>query len=513
MPAPPTSTAELVQLIRKASILTEEKLAALSKSAATLPPEPQKAALALMERGTITKFQANLLLQGRYKGFRLGSYVVLSMLGKGGMGAVYLAEHEDLRRKVAVKVLVTNKDADAKLAQDRFLREARASAALDHPNIVRIFDVGRHTDMPYLVMEYVEGENLQRMLDRGGAVPYSDAVEYIAQAAAGLQHAHEKGFVHRDIKPANMMRDNTGTIKILDMGLARTYDKNEEKLTELMDVGAIVGTADFISPEQAMNNPVDIRADIYSLGATFFALVSGKPPFEGSTTQKLMQHQLKAPPSLTSINANLPAGLTAVIGRMLAKKPEQRYDTPADVIAALGPWLPSSHRVLAGLSQTRLAEHADIQVALLDANHGGSSLRLTTVALADESYGGEMAQSGTDTADGMRATRTARTPQSTVTRTPKVAPLTDIHRNSSTIPEAPKDVSPARSSASHAPLKTRSRRWTRNRMIACGAGVAVVLGIGLAILSVNGKQTKPKPNVGMVEPQNAPNNPKPSDDN
>src|SRR5262249_7178412 len=180
--------------------------------------------------------------------------------------------------------------------------------------------------------------------------------EYVAQAAAGLQHAFEKGFVHRDIKPANLMLARNGTIKILDMGLARSFDPND-KLTELLDQGVILGTADFISPEQAINSPnVDIRSDIYSLGASFFALVTGRPPFEGNTTQKLLQHQMKEAPSLTAMDRTFPVGLAEVIATMMAKRPEWRYQTPADVIAALAPWVPNSAQVMAGLSGTDLGK-------------------------------------------------------------------------------------------------------------------------------------------------------------
>ncbi len=155
-------------------------------------------------------------------------------------------------------------------------------AALDHPNIVRIFDVARHNKLPYLVMEYVEGETLQHTIDNEGAIPYATAVEYVAQAAAGLQHAHEKGLVHRDIKPGNLIRDKSDTIKILDMGLARSANASD-MLTAHMDNGAVVGTADFIAPEQALSNPsVDIRADIYSLGGNFILPSSsaGRPSME-----------------------------------------------------------------------------------------------------------------------------------------------------------------------------------------------------------------------------------------
>src|SRR5262249_24081059 len=198
------------------------------------------------------------------------------------------------------------------------------------------------------------------------------ATDYIAQAAAGLQHAHERNFVHRDIKPGNLILDKSGTVKILDMGLARSADA-QDRLTERLDNGAVVGTADFIAPEQALNQPnIDGRADIYSLGATFFALLVGKPPFEGNTTQKLLQHQLRSTPKVAWVDSALPKGLSAVVARMLAKKPADRYQIPAEVIAALSPWLGNSSRVLAALSQINLAQGADLHAALSDLARGSS---------------------------------------------------------------------------------------------------------------------------------------------
>lgn len=323
--------------------------------AADLPPDPIRAADILVRQGVLTRFQAKQLLAGRHRGFRLGSYVIQDLLGQGGMGAVYLAEHATLRRRVALKVLRPQKGPDARVSVERFLREARAAAALDHPNIVRIHDVAQQSDVHYLAMEYVEGQTLDQILARGGAIAPSLAVGYIAQAAAGLQHAHEKGFVHRDIKPANLILSNDGTIKILDMGLARSLTSAADNLTEILDKGAIVGTADYIAPEQAFGDvQVDIRADVYSLGATFFALVTGKPPFRGSTSQKLAQHQLKPAPDLASQDRTFPPDLAKVVNKMLAKKPDERYQTPAEVIAALAPWLSDDgeQKVVVGLSGT-----------------------------------------------------------------------------------------------------------------------------------------------------------------
>ncbi|MCS6864362.1 MAG: serine/threonine-protein kinase [Gemmataceae bacterium] len=368
----PASAADLLELIRRSGILTADRVQALP-AVGNLPVEAHQAAQRLVEGGYITRFQASQLLLGRYKGFRIGQYVIQELLGRGGMGAVYRAKHLELNRPVAIKVLAPSRGEDPKLATERFLREARAAAALDHPNIVRIFDVARHHQTPYLVMEYVDGETLQQVLDRDGAMTIEDAAECIAQAAAGLQHAHEMGFVHRDIKPANLIRDRNGLVKILDMGLARTANA-QDRLTEHFDEGAVVGTADYIAPEQAINCPdIDHRADIYSLGATLFTLISGRPPFEGNTTQKLMQHQMKAPPLLHTLVPSVPVPLSKIVARMLEKKPSQRFRDAGEVIAALAPWAGGSARVLAGIARTSLSQSPDIHASLAELSFPGSS--------------------------------------------------------------------------------------------------------------------------------------------
>jgi hypothetical protein len=369
----PSSTAEFLDLVRQSGIVPEKQLTEFLGGLDDPPQDPVRLAAVLVKRGVVTNFQAKLLLAGKYRGFRIGQYVIRDQLGQGGMGAVYLAEHETLRRRVALKVL-SKADAAGPAGVERFMREARSAAALDHPNIVRLFDVGRQGSLHYLVMEYVDGQTLEQVLTRG-PIPCGRAAEYIAQAAAGLQHAYEKGFVHRDIKPANLMLARNGTIKILDMGLARSYDGGD-RLTELLDQGVILGTADFISPEQAINSPdVDTRSDVYSLGATFYALVTGRPPFEGNTTQKLLQHQMREAPLLNELDPTFPDGLADVVAVMMAKRPEDRFQTPAEVIAALAPWVPNSAQVVAGLSGTDLgktgistADGTDVTLGRLMAN-------------------------------------------------------------------------------------------------------------------------------------------------
>jgi len=355
--ATPTTREELLELLRKSGVLKPDALQKFLDEHPELPNEPKAVVSLFLQSKLLTPFQAKLLLAGRYKGFRLGAYVLLGQLGQGGMGAVYLAEHDTLHRKAAIKVLPPGGN---KITVERFLREARAAAALDHPNIVRMHDVGREGEVHFLVMEYVEGQTLDKLVSSSAPLPAQRAVEYVAQTCAGLQHAFERGFIHRDIKPANLILAKDGTIKILDMGLARSNEKHDQ-LTQNLDAGAIVGTADYISPEQAISDSgVDIRTDIYSLGATFFAIVTGRPPFDGPTASKLVQHQVKDPPSVTTLDRTFPKGLSVVIAKMMAKKPSDRYSTPAEVIDALEPWQNESAQLMAGVSQTLAGKTASM---------------------------------------------------------------------------------------------------------------------------------------------------------
>ena len=338
MPAP-TTTVSFLDVARKSGLLKQKHLDELFGDSA--PGDPNQCAALLVKAELLTAYQAKQLLGGKFRGFFLGPYKILRPIGQGGMGAVYLAEHTSLGRKVAVKVLTAEKAKD-KLTLERFHREARAAAALDHPNIVRLHDISQGAGVHFLVMEYVDGNDLQTLMAQTGPLHFAQAAQYIAQAAAGLQHAHERGFVHRDVKPANLMLTKDGGIKILDMGLARSFTDARDNLTGLLAEGDIAGTVDFLSPEQAMNHPLDERSDIYSLGATFYALVTGHPPFNGSTAQKLMQHQLKDPPSLTvKLRGRVPDALSNVISKMMAKRASERFQAAADVIDALGPWLPA----------------------------------------------------------------------------------------------------------------------------------------------------------------------------
>jgi serine/threonine protein kinase len=345
MPAPST-TEEFLDLVRKSGVVEDKRLdGQLQKVQAggPLPSDPRQLAGILVRDGVLTQFQAEQFLQGKWRRFTIGKYKVLERLGQGGMGSVFLCEHKFMRRRTAVKVLPTAKAEDPQ-SLDRFYREARAVAALDHPNIVRAYDIDQDDKLHFLVMEYVDGASLQDVIKRGGPMDVTRAAHYIRQAAVGLQHAHEAaGLVHRDIKPANLLIDRQGVVKILDMGLARFFHDEEDILTKKYD-DAVLGTADYLAPEQAIDSHgVDIRADIYSLGATFYFLLTGSPPFDkGTVAQKLIWHQSRMPTPIRTVRPEVPEGLAAVVTRMMAKDPAQRYPSPAAVVEALAPWTQTS---------------------------------------------------------------------------------------------------------------------------------------------------------------------------
>jgi serine/threonine protein kinase len=338
MPAP-TTDEELLDLVRKSALVSPERLEAFLHDHGPLPGRPRKLARRMIRQGLLTVFQASQILQGRYRGFYLSKYLVLERLGQGGAGAVYLCEHAAMGRRVAIKVLSEVQADESDLA--RFYREARAIAALDHPNLVRAHDIDQEGGLHFLVLEYVYGPNLQTLVEQKGPLGVARAAEYVGQAARGLQHLHEAGLVHRDIKPSNLLIDHYGTVKILDLGLARFFDGRHDKITERLDNGKILGTADYLAPEQAINtHHVDIRADIYSLGATFYFLLAGRPPFAGgSLHQKLLSHHLEEPTPLRELRPDVPEGLAAILERMMGKDRALRYPTPAAVVVALAPWV------------------------------------------------------------------------------------------------------------------------------------------------------------------------------
>ena len=286
-------------------------------------------------------------------------YHVTGLIAKGGMGDVFLAEHRSMGRTVAIKVINKKLVRDPEVVE-RFQREVQTAARLSHVNIVTAYDAEQIEDIHILVMEYVDGLSLSALVKQCGPLPITAACDYARQAAIGLQYAHEQGIVHRDIKPHNLMLAS-GTVKILDFGLASLTggtvgERSPEEPSDasLTAAGSVMGTPDFISPEQAQDaHRADIRSDIYSLGATLYYLLSGRAPFAvGSVAERLKSHAETTPPAICDLRSDVPAELSAIIARMLLKDPDQRYQTPQQVATALTPFASQAAPITATPTRT-----------------------------------------------------------------------------------------------------------------------------------------------------------------
>lgn len=270
-----------------------------------------------------------------------GRYEVRSMIGRGGMAQVHLGFDTRLSRVVAIKMLRTDLARDS-IFQTRFRREAQAAASLNHPNIVAVYDTGEEdvttpdgstVSVPYIVMEYVEGHTVRDLLAGGAPVPIDEAVEIISGVLSALEYSHVHGLVHRDIKPGNIMLTNTGKIKVMDFGIARALTDSQATMTQ---TNAVVGTAQYLSPEQAHGDPVDARSDIYSTGCVLFELLTGQPPFKGdSAVAVAYQHVSEIPPKPSSITSDVPDSIDRVVLKALAKNRDDRYSSAEEMRADL----------------------------------------------------------------------------------------------------------------------------------------------------------------------------------
>ena len=305
-------------------------------------PVPDALVQALLDAELLTQWQVDQLRKGKHKGFMLGKYKLLRLLGAGGMSSVYLAEHSTLHNKVAIKVLPLKRvEQSSYLA--RFEREAQSSARLNHPNIARAFDLDTSGSIHFIVMEYVEGIDLHGKVKQDGPLDVRDAADFIRQAALGLHHAHEEGLVHRDIKPANLILDKRGTVKILDLGLALADDDEAASLTREHDE-KVLGTADYLAPEQARDShKADRRSDIYSLGCTLYYLLVGKAPFaNGTLAERIRAHMNEPAPNLLDKRPDVPPAIAEIYFRMLEKHPDARQQTAQEIADSLAAWLAST---------------------------------------------------------------------------------------------------------------------------------------------------------------------------
>lgn len=300
----------------------------------------------------LTRYQKEKIAAGRGADLVIADrYLVLQRIGDGGMGRVYLCEHRVMRNKVAIKML-SNRHARDPVRVARFEREARAAAALNHPNIVRAFELDHKGHRPFMVMEHVVGINLHDLINRDGPLEFSNASDIIRQAAIGLSHAHQAGLIHRDVKPSNIMLTKEGVVKVLDLGLARFASDTEDQLTIQQDESAVLGTADFIAPEQAMRGyQADERSDIYSLGYTYYFLLAGQVPYpDRQLFEKLTAHQEGSQPNIQLIRPDIPQETVELISRMTDRNPENRIQSMLEISQQLSPTKESAnHKVFTAM--------------------------------------------------------------------------------------------------------------------------------------------------------------------
>ncbi len=326
--------------VREAGLLDPARLAELAAWADKSLADMQGLVAEILRRGWLTPYQIKEVHRGRGAGLTLGRYALLDLLGEGGMGRVFKALDTRLGREVALKVIRKEKLTRPSVLR-RFQREMEAAAKLSHPNVVLAFDADEANGVHFYAMEYVEGTDLTKLVQSRGPLAVPQACDYVRQAALGLQHAAEQGLVHRDVKPSNLLVTPRGQVKVLDLGLALLKgDAGAEGDGRVTQHGLVLGTPDFLAPEQARNPlGVDTRADVYALGGTLYFLLTGRPPYEGeSATEKLVRHVSAPPPSLLAHRPDAPPQLDAVVQWMMAKRPEDRPQTPAQAAMALVPF-------------------------------------------------------------------------------------------------------------------------------------------------------------------------------
>ena len=332
----PVALETFLSQLSDSGILSDQKLRAAERKKSE-HQDGESLAKDMIKSGHLTKYQAEQILSGKGKNLCMGQYVLQEKLGAGGMGQVYKAYHPGMDRIVAIKVIL----AKGKIAEEsvrRFEREVKAAAKLSHPNIITVYDAGNANGRHFMVMELVKGQDLNIIVHRKGTLGVSETINYIKQVARGLAFAHENGVIHRDIKPANLLLDTNGNVKILDMGLAKISSReNEEKVSMLTGTTSIMGTVDFMSPEQGLSSrDVDARADMYSLGATLYYLLTKQVMYEGDTAfAKLIAHGELPIPSLKTLRPDVPENLDLIYMKMVAKQVEDRYQSMLELVQEL----------------------------------------------------------------------------------------------------------------------------------------------------------------------------------
>lgn len=365
------SVQTLLTILHRAQVLTPQEVQEVAQELGPHFANPCDLARYLKDINWLTEYQVRLLFNDRWQDLTIGPYLIIDRIGEGGVSEVFKAWDTGKGQIVALKVLHQHL-TDHSAAVRELQRELRAVTRLSHANIIRTYDASQVGDVCYFAMEFVEGLDFDRYVHRFGPLPIAEACEYIRQVAQGLQHAHQLGLVHRDIKPANLFlsvpggirkgdssfdwRTADSVVKILDWGLARMRLDGPLALRPSLagvaiaemaaEKGKLIGTADYSAPEQSLDpSLVDIRADVYSLGCTLYFLLAGQPPFPGgSLMQKILQHQSAERPNLREVRPDVPEEVAAVVRRMMACDPEERYAIPLLAAGALRPFAAAAAR-------------------------------------------------------------------------------------------------------------------------------------------------------------------------
>ena len=440
------------------------------------PQDGRQFADELVRENKLTPYQAEQIAAGQGSSLVLGAYVILDRIAHGGMGVVYRAQHRRMKRVVALKVLAPQV-TETPQAHRRFHREVEAAAKLSHPNIVIAYDAGEAQGQHFLVMEYVDGVDLASYVKQHGPLPFGAASRIVFQAAHGLDAAHQHGVVHRDVKPNNLLLTRSGTVKILDLGLA-LLDSESAQHDDLTGVGQIVGTVDYMAPEQARSTRhADQRADIYGLGATLWYLLTGQAMYPGeSVVERLLAHQTEPIPQLSDLGAIAPAEFQAVFAKMVAKRPEDRYETMRQVIVALEKFQGAAGLKSAEPAVVSAADHHDTP---WDVGSGSGSLATG-------------APSPVRTMDGRRTIVADGPPPSG--NEPVVCP--PLQESMATTVEMP---SPNKLSGW---LRVPRRRSRRTLAVACGVVVVGILSyafVKIAFRDGTGSVSEPQPAMREVE--------------
>ena len=321
------ATPEFLAALERSGVLPDAKCREVQDQVVRRSNSVDSLALAhqLIGDGTLTEFQARRLLSGK-KRLDFGRYVLIDDLGQGSRGRVFKARHRLMDRIVALKVLLPDR-ALTETWVSRFFREMKIVGLLDHANVVRAIDADVHEGCPYIVMEYLEGDDLERVLARHGPLPSEDVIDYMVQTAQGLAHAHEKGVIHRDVKPTNLFLTKSGVVKLLDLGFGELIGMTGQTGNVFdTDENIVVGTTDFMSPEQITQKPIDARTDLFSLGCTMYRLLTCSYAFPGVTREDRLVKRIREPHlPITDVVPGLPRRLVEIVDRLLANRPEDRF--------------------------------------------------------------------------------------------------------------------------------------------------------------------------------------------